>query len=134
MPYGVLTGDTLFIGDVGRPDLLASLGFTRDELAGDLYDSLHKKLLTLPDVTRCTRPTAQDRRAARSSPPNSRRRSATSGDQLRAARDRQGRVRRARDRGPATGARLLRVRRILNRKEHALLDETKRRRRWSTTT
>lgn len=51
-PYGVLTGDTLFIGDVGRPDLLASIGFTRDELADNLYDSLHNKLLTLPDATR----------------------------------------------------------------------------------
>ena len=50
-PYGVLTGDTLFIGDVGRPDLLASVGFTRDELATRLYDSLHDKLLTLPDAT-----------------------------------------------------------------------------------
>lgn len=50
-PYGVLTGDTLFIGDVGRPDLLASVGFTRDELATKLYDSLHGKLLTLPDGT-----------------------------------------------------------------------------------
>ncbi len=51
-PYGVLTGDALFIGDVGRPDLLASLGFTRDELAVQLYDSLHNRLLTLPDTTR----------------------------------------------------------------------------------
>ncbi len=51
-PYGVLTGDTLFIGDVGRPDLLASIGFTRDELADQLYDSLHTKLLPLPDATR----------------------------------------------------------------------------------
>lgn len=51
-PYGVLTGDTLFIGDVGRPDLLASVGFTRDELATKLYDSLHDQLLTLPDSTR----------------------------------------------------------------------------------
>ncbi|MFZ0833133.1 MAG: MBL fold metallo-hydrolase [Mycobacterium sp.] len=51
-PYGVLTGDTLFIGDVGRPDLLASIGFTRDELADKLYDSLHNKLMTLPDATR----------------------------------------------------------------------------------
>ena len=51
-PYGVLTGDTLFIGDVGRPDLLASIGFTRDELADQLYDSLHNKLLPLPDDTR----------------------------------------------------------------------------------
>jgi len=52
VPYGVLTGDALFIGDVGRPDLLSSLGFTRDELADQLYDSLHDKLLTLPDATR----------------------------------------------------------------------------------
>lgn len=51
-PYGVLTGDTLFIGDVGRPDLLASVGFTRDQLADMLYDSLHTKLMTLPDATR----------------------------------------------------------------------------------
>jgi hydroxyacylglutathione hydrolase len=51
-PYGVLTGDTLFIGDVGRPDLLSSIGFTRDELADRLYDSLHGKLMTLPDATR----------------------------------------------------------------------------------
>src|SRR5246127_2946532 len=52
VPYGVLTGDTLFVGDVGRPDLLASIGFTRDELADKLYDSLHNKLMTLPDATR----------------------------------------------------------------------------------
>ena len=51
-PYGVLTGDTLFIGDVGRPDLLSSIGFTREELAAQLYDSLHDKLLTLPDATK----------------------------------------------------------------------------------
>ena len=50
-PYGVLTGDTLFIGDVGRPDLLASVGVTREELATKLYDSLHGKLLSLPDST-----------------------------------------------------------------------------------
>ncbi len=51
-PYGVLTGDALFIGDVGRPDLLSSFGVTRDELAAMLYDSLHDQLLTLPDSTR----------------------------------------------------------------------------------
>ena len=51
-PFGVFTGDTLFIGDVGRPDLLASIGFTRDELAEQLYDSLHGKLMTLPDATK----------------------------------------------------------------------------------
>ena len=50
-PYAVLTGDTLFIGDVGRPDLMASIGITADELAGMLYDSLHEKLLRLPDET-----------------------------------------------------------------------------------
>ena len=50
-PQAVLTGDTLFIGDVGRPDLMASIGITAEELAGELYDSLHNKLLTLPDET-----------------------------------------------------------------------------------
>ena len=50
-PYAVLTGDTLFIGDVGRPDLRASLGWTADQLGGYLYDSLRNKLLTLPDET-----------------------------------------------------------------------------------
>lgn len=49
-PHAVLTGDTLFIGDVGRPDLLASIGVTSDELANMLYDSLHGKLLQLPDA------------------------------------------------------------------------------------
>ena len=50
-PHAVLTGDTLFIGDVGRPDLMASAGVTAEELAGMLYDSLHQKLLPLPDDT-----------------------------------------------------------------------------------
>jgi glyoxylase-like metal-dependent hydrolase (beta-lactamase superfamily II)/rhodanese-related sulfurtransferase len=50
-PYAVLTGDTLFIGDVGRPDLRASLGWTAQELGGHLYDSLRTKLLPLPDET-----------------------------------------------------------------------------------
>ncbi|NNC78543.1 MAG: MBL fold metallo-hydrolase [Acidimicrobiales bacterium] len=50
-PTSVLTGDTLFIGDVGRPDLLSSKGVTSEELASQLYDSLHNKLMTLPDET-----------------------------------------------------------------------------------
>ena len=52
VPYGVLTGDTLFVGDVGRPDLCASSGISSDELAHLLYRSLHDKLLALPDATR----------------------------------------------------------------------------------
>jgi len=52
IPYGVLTGDTMFIGDVGRPDLLASKGATPMELASLLFHSLHEQLLTLPDDTR----------------------------------------------------------------------------------
>ena len=48
-PYAVLTGDTLFIGDVGRPDLRASLGWSANDLGSHLYESLHNKLLTLPD-------------------------------------------------------------------------------------
>jgi len=47
-PWAVLTGDTLFIGDVGRPDL--SPQHTPQQLAGLLYDSLHDKLLRLPDA------------------------------------------------------------------------------------
>lgn len=50
-PHAVLTGDTLFIGDVGRPDLMASIGITAEELASELYDSLHNKLMKLPDET-----------------------------------------------------------------------------------
>ena len=49
-PLAALTGDTLFIGDVGRPDLLASIGVTADELADMLYDSVNK-LVRLPDAT-----------------------------------------------------------------------------------
>ncbi len=50
-PHAVMTGDTLFIGDVGRPDLMASVGVTAKELGSMLYDSLHGKLLKLPDET-----------------------------------------------------------------------------------
>jgi hydroxyacylglutathione hydrolase len=46
-PWAVLTGDTLFLGDVGRPDL--SRAYSPEQLAGMLYDSLHNKLLKLPD-------------------------------------------------------------------------------------
>jgi glyoxylase-like metal-dependent hydrolase (beta-lactamase superfamily II) len=51
VPYAVLTGDTLFIGDVGRPDLRASLGWSAEELGSMLYDSIHEKLAPLPDET-----------------------------------------------------------------------------------
>ena len=50
-PYAVLTGDTLFVGDVGRVDILSSRLPVAD-LAGMMYDSLHGKLLRLPDETR----------------------------------------------------------------------------------
>ena len=48
-PTAVLTGDTLFVGDVGRPDLRAALGWAAADLGGLLYDSLRNKLLALPD-------------------------------------------------------------------------------------
>jgi hydroxyacylglutathione hydrolase len=48
-PQAVLTGDTLFIGDVGRPDLRVALGWSATDLGGLLYESLRTKLLTLPD-------------------------------------------------------------------------------------
>lgn len=50
-PWAVLTGDALFIGDVGRPDLLTSVGHSAESLARDLYHSLHEQLMTLPDTT-----------------------------------------------------------------------------------
>jgi glyoxylase-like metal-dependent hydrolase (beta-lactamase superfamily II) len=48
-PHAVLTGDTMFIGDVGRPDLRAALGWSTTALGSMLFDSLHMKLLALPD-------------------------------------------------------------------------------------
>jgi hydroxyacylglutathione hydrolase len=50
-PHAVLTGDTLFIGDVGRPDLRAALGWSATDLGGLLFDSLQSKLLPLPDAS-----------------------------------------------------------------------------------
>ncbi|MEO7272445.1 MAG: MBL fold metallo-hydrolase [Vicinamibacterales bacterium] len=50
-PHAVLTGDTMFVGDVGRPDLRVALGWSATDLAGRLYDSLQEKLLPLPDET-----------------------------------------------------------------------------------
>jgi glyoxylase-like metal-dependent hydrolase (beta-lactamase superfamily II)/rhodanese-related sulfurtransferase len=50
-PLKMFTGDTLFIGDVGRPDLVGSKGYTAEEMASMLYDSIHQKLLQFPDDT-----------------------------------------------------------------------------------
>lgn len=50
-PLKMFTGDTLFIGDVGRPDLIGSKGFTAQEMGAMLYDSLREKILPLPDET-----------------------------------------------------------------------------------
>ena len=50
-PWAVLTGDAMFIGDVGRPDLLTSIGWTAEDLARKLFRSLQDQLLTLPDDT-----------------------------------------------------------------------------------
>jgi hydroxyacylglutathione hydrolase len=50
-PVKMFTGDTLFVGDVGRPDLIGSKGFTAAEMGAMLYDSLHEKILPLPDET-----------------------------------------------------------------------------------
>jgi len=50
-PVKMFTGDTLFIGDVGRPDLVGSKGFTAEQMASMLYDSLYEKILPLPDET-----------------------------------------------------------------------------------
>jgi glyoxylase-like metal-dependent hydrolase (beta-lactamase superfamily II)/rhodanese-related sulfurtransferase len=50
-PQAILTGDTLFVGDVGRPDLRASLGWSATDLGKMLYHSVRDKLLPLPDAT-----------------------------------------------------------------------------------
>ncbi len=50
-PRKMFTGDTLFIGDVGRPDLVGSKGFTAEQMGEMLYDSIHNKILPLPDET-----------------------------------------------------------------------------------
>ncbi|HEX6126080.1 MAG TPA: rhodanese-like domain-containing protein, partial [Pyrinomonadaceae bacterium] len=50
-PLKMFTGDTLFCGDVGRPDLIGSKGFSSEQMGGMLYDSLHSKLLRYPDET-----------------------------------------------------------------------------------
>ena len=50
-PHAVLTGDTLFVGDVGRPDLRVALGWSAGDLGGMLYESLQTKLLPLPDAS-----------------------------------------------------------------------------------
>ncbi len=50
-PYAVLTGDTLFVGDVGRPDLRGALGWSAESLGSLLYDSISTKLLPLADST-----------------------------------------------------------------------------------
>jgi glyoxylase-like metal-dependent hydrolase (beta-lactamase superfamily II)/rhodanese-related sulfurtransferase len=50
-PHAILTGDTLLIGDVGRPDLRASLGWSAEELGSLLYDSIRTRILPLPDET-----------------------------------------------------------------------------------
>ncbi|MFZ1692723.1 MAG: MBL fold metallo-hydrolase [Flavobacteriales bacterium] len=49
-PHAIFTGDTLFIGDVGRPDLAQKMGsITQEDLAGFLYESLHNKIMPLPN-------------------------------------------------------------------------------------
>ena len=111
-PYGVLTGDTLFIGDVGRPDLLASVGVTAEELARQLYHSAPRapadaarRHQGLPGPRRRVRVREEpvdrhgvhDRRAA--------------AHQLRAGPDERGRLRRSRHPGTVRGAAVLLVRR-----------------------
>ncbi len=71
VPYGVLTGDALFIGDVGRPDLPASAGVTAEELGAMLHDSVQNRLMGLPDEVRVFPRTVRGPRAARTCPPRS---------------------------------------------------------------
>ena len=77
-PAKILTGDTLFIGDVGRPDLAGAAGFTAEEMAGMLYDSLHEKLLNCPMKPKFIRLTARVRCAEKIFPRKPRQHSAIS--------------------------------------------------------
>ena len=111
-PWGVLTGDTLFIGDVGRPDLMASAGWTSEQLAEQLYRSLHDQLLSLPDETLvypahgAGSSCGKHMSAATASTIGEQRTT-----QLRPASHDRGGVRRDGDRRPAGGTGVLRVRR-----------------------
>ena len=111
-PKAVLTGDTLFVGDVGRPDLRAALGWSAADLGALLYSSLRDKLLPLPDSSLvypahgagslCGKAISQETVS-------------TIGEQraieLRAAADEPGGVHRPRHRRPAGRAAVLHVRR-----------------------
>ena len=79
VPYGVLTGDALFIGDVGRPDLLASLGVTADELGRMLYRVDRQAHDSSPMPCGSSPPTAPGPRAGRTSRPSGSPPSAPSG-------------------------------------------------------
>ena len=64
-PHAIFSGDTLFLGDVGRPDLAQKSDLTMEDLAGHLYDSLRHKIMTLPDETIVYPGQALGRHAAR---------------------------------------------------------------------
>lgn len=69
-PVAVLTGDALFIGDVGRPDLVNLGDSSTTDLARAMYHSVHDKLLALPDDVTVMQPTAPAPRAARTCRPS----------------------------------------------------------------
>ena len=122
-PYGVLTGDTLFIGDVGRPDLQGGQGLSPEFMARQLYRSLHTSLLTLPDATRVY-PAHGGGVRVRQEPVHregvDHRRAAS--QQLRAAAGLGRGLRGRGNGGTAASARLLRPVAELNRESHQLAD------------
>ena len=81
-PAKLLTGDTLFIGDVGRPDLAGGKGYTPQTMAGMMYDSLHEKILRLDDSVEVIPRTAPVRCAAKIFRPKLLRRLATSASSI----------------------------------------------------
>ena len=111
-PHAVLTGDTLFVGDVGRPDLRVALGWSATDLGGLLYDSLRNKLLPLPDASLVYPAHGAGSLCGKAL---SKETVSTIGEQrrveLRAAADDQGGVRRARHGRSARRAALLHLRR-----------------------
>ncbi|WP_254188970.1 hypothetical protein [Micromonospora sp. WMMB482] len=121
-----MTGDALFIGDVGRPDLLASFGVTADELGAMLYDSVQRKLMGLPDEVRVFPAHGAGSACGKNL---STERQSTIGEQRRTnyacAPDEPGAVPRPGHRRPAVRARLLRLRRRAQPQGRELFDHTK---------
>ena len=118
-PFGVLTGDALFIGDVGRPDLLGSAGLSADQLARQCTGRFTRRSSRCRTGRGYFRRTELARRAARTCRARLVDDRRAAGDQLRPGPDERGRVRGSRHRGPARRAAVFLLRARRNREQTA---------------